>query len=121
MISASTMFWAEMHKKENKDLYCMEEWLDKNLLYPILIGKKIKILQKQGTTTGVPGLMVWLFSARALLHPELRLSGRQIWSELNKSTIEAELLAKEFCDAMVISSSSLDRCRVPRGLEQLNR
>ena len=53
-----------------------------DLLSPVLLTRLIKDLQRQGSLPQAAGAMIWLHSARAILQPELRLLGRQMWAEL---------------------------------------
>ena len=118
-ILGTAMFWAAIYKTKSVDLYGMEEWLPEKPLFPTELGKMIKVQQKQGTNSAATGLMVWLFSARALLYPELRLSGRNIWEQLGRAGLQAERLAMMSCSEMGIQSPWIDIFRVPDGLEKL--
>ncbi|WP_103224039.1 hypothetical protein [Roseibium marinum] len=123
VVSAATMSYAAYFEAKGRDVYRMALWIEdkEQMMFPLEIGQMIKAQQKQKTTSSTPGLMVWLFSARALLEPQLRLSGRDIWSQLSKSSEESEVLASEMCVAMNLSHSPFDRHLVPIGLEQLQR
>ena len=125
MVSAAQMTWAAFYADPNrsKNLYEMESWINADLTFPVGLGSSIRDLQKQKATSSVPGLMVWLHSARALFEPELRLGGRQIWAELAEATDEAESLAFDMCAASGRASPRMafDRTRIPRGLESLER
>jgi hypothetical protein len=119
-VHGSAMFWSVFLEKQGADVYEMEQWILGRLLFPTELGKLIKDQQKQGTTSAVTGLMAWLFSARALLYPDLRLGGREIWEQFNRSTYEAETIASQSCKLMGYPTISIDRTRVPSGLEKLN-
>ena len=120
-VHGSAMFWAVFCERQGSDVYNMEQWILSKPFFPTEIGKLIKAQQKQGTNTAATGLMVWLFSARALLYPELRLSGREIWGQLIRSTIDSELQAEETCRAMGYPIDSVDRTKIPLGLQKLDR
>ena len=121
MIAGAQLYWAAFYSKKGIDLYEMETWIQSRLMFPSEIAGLIKGLQKQRTTGSVPGLMVWLHSSRALLWPELRLAGRQIWQELSKATDMAERLAVDMCIASHVSIQVCDRRRIPGGLEAIRR
>jgi len=97
------------------------------MFFPVEVGQMIKAQQKQNTTSSTPGLMVWLFSARALLEPQLRLTGREVWAELARATDLSEALADEMRRATImngaleISDRIFDKDLVPLGLENLER
>lgn len=121
VVAATTLYWASFYASKGRDLYAMELWLPKEMLFPTEIVSSIKALQKGGGQSSVPGLMVWLHSARALLYPELRLAGREIWAELEKATPDGQALAEELAAANgkfpIVSSIS----QIPFGLERLDR
>jgi hypothetical protein len=119
-VLGTAMFWAAVYKSRNLDLYNMEEWLAGNLLFPVELNKMIKIQQKQGTTVAATGLMVWLFSARSLMYPEQRLSGRKIWEQLGRASLSSERIALESSAAMGLKAPWIDYMRVPSGLEKLH-
>ncbi|MDK9694885.1 MAG: hypothetical protein OEL76_00670 [Siculibacillus sp.] len=114
------MYWAAIYKKNGIDLYQMEDWIGRSILFPMEIGKQVRIQQKQNTLSSATGLMVWLFSSRSLLYPELRLGGRQIWMQLGRATLLSEQIALDCCAAMGLDSTFIDRLRVPNGLEALS-
>ena len=117
------MFWAAFYGNKGRDLYSMENWINlkENALFPLELGQSIKGLQKQGTTLVVPGLMVWLFSARALLHPDQRFFGRELWKELARSSFESEGIAIDFARNMGLKIDGINAMKVPYGLESLSR
>ena len=121
-VHGNAMFWAEFHRRKGKDLYEMANWIfDKNeMWFPLTLGKMIKDQQKHGRFSTATGLMVWLFSARAILQPELRLGGRELWEQLSRSTFEAEMIAGQSCLAMEYSTNFVDHSRIPFGLEKLS-
>lgn len=119
MVLGTAMFWAEFYKNKGIDLYSMEEWLLNKPLFPLELNKIIKRLQKQGTEASATGVMVWLFSARALMYPEQRLSGRKIWEQLSRASLLSERIALEQCAAMGMLSPYIRPYRVPNGLENL--
>ena len=123
LVCGAQMYWAAFYAapQRAKDLYFMENWILEQSFFPVELGSNIRALQKQGTTSSVPGLMVWLHSSRALLTPELRLSGRMLWAELVKASGEAEQLAYEMCGVGGYDPLPFDRTRVPFGLEPLAR
>lgn len=55
---------------------------DEELFAPLQLNRLIRQLQKQGSLPQAAGAMVWLHSVRAIITPELRLLGRQMWAEL---------------------------------------
>jgi hypothetical protein len=118
-IMGTTIFWAAIYKAKSIDLYDMESWIIANPLFPIELNKLIRVQQKQGTQSAATGLMVWLFSARSLLYPEQRLSGRNIWEQLGRASLFSEKIAFESCAAMGLQEPSIDYLRVPYGLEKL--
>ncbi len=122
-VLGSAMFWAEFQRRKGKDLYGMANWiLDKSeMMFPVTLGSMIKDQQKIGNFSAATGLMVWLFSSRALLYPDLRLGGRELWGQLARSSTEANIIADQSCLAMGYSTDSVDRSRIPVGLELLNK
>ncbi len=121
MVLGNAMFWSEFYRRSGHDLYEMESWIMRDMLFPVALGKNIKAQQNQNAPATATGLMVWLFSSRALLYPELRLSGREIWQELSRATPDTEEFAFNACVAMGWSSPDIDFARVPSGLERLER
>ncbi len=128
MASATAMYWAAYYQAKGTDLYEMEAWIEDKLLFPMELGSGIKELQKSGSSASAVGLMVWLHSARALMYPELRMLGRDIWSELVKASEEADDMADEMVSAAqsttgvpLILSFKTDRHRVPMGLGPITR
>ncbi len=121
LVAASQMHWASFYYDRGKRVYEMEEWIRGEMFFPLEINRAIQSLQKQGTKSAVPGLMVWLHSSRALLYPEQRLDGRLIWLELKKASQSAEMLAFDFCRSTNTPPTQLDRTVVPLGLEPLTR
>ena len=117
----SAMFWAVFCERQGSDVYNMEQWILDKPFFPTEIGRLIRVQQKQGTNSAATGLMVWLFSARALLYPELRLRGREIWKQLGRSTFQAQMMAEAHCLAMGYSIDTIDRAKVPAGLEVLTK
>jgi len=120
-VAATTIYWASFYAAKGRDLYAMALWIPGEKLFPVELVSSIKALQKGGGQSSATGLMVWLHSARALLYPELRLAGRNIWSELAKATPDAQTLADEVAAAngqfAIINLIS----QVPVGLEPLDR
>src|SRR5688572_7736744 len=49
---------------------------------PVMLNRLIKEFQSSDNMAQAAGAMVWLFTTRALLTPELRFMGRQMWLEL---------------------------------------
>jgi hypothetical protein len=99
----------------------MEGWIDGQIGFPIELGSVIRGLQKQNRTTSVPGLMLWLHTARAFLTPELRFTSRQLWNEVAKASNEANAIAIELCAATGHIPLAFDCRRVPSGMEPLDR
>jgi hypothetical protein len=63
------------------------------------------------------GLMIWLHTLRAAGMPELRLKGRQMWSELRRGFALVDRAAADF-DAMMGTVLITDEAdRIPSGLE----
>ncbi|MBA4206872.1 MAG: hypothetical protein C0457_17930 [Polymorphum sp.] len=122
-VAAATMTYGKYFEGKGKDVYNMAYWIAEKefMAFPLEIGYMIRVQQQQKTVSSTPGLMVWLFSARALLEPQLRLSGRELWSELARATDESEELAEDMCEVMNLPSAGLDRYRIPIGLEVLQR
>ena len=118
-ILGTAMFWAAIYKNKGIDLYGMEEWLMDELLFPTELNRLIKVQQKQGTMIAATGIMVWLFSARALLYPEMRLGGRNLWGQLSRASERSEMIALASCSAMGLHSPWIDRTRIPYGLENI--
>ena len=117
MIHASAMFWGAFYRNGDVDLYAMDRWIHQGPYFPATILKTIKALQKKNKQDSAVGLMVWLFSARALLYPDLRLGGRQIWREFQRSSIVSEHYAFELCSAADLEIHEIDFERFPDGLE----
>ena len=120
-ISASTMFWHTHYQRKEIDLYDMGSWIIDDIAFPIELNKLIKALQRDGNPASTVGLQVWLHSARALTYPDLRIYGRDIWTELTKATEEAEDFAEEMCEQAGFDVMEIDREEVPVGLEKLDR
>lgn len=57
---------------------------ERELAAPLFLNHLIRQLQKQGSLPQAAGAMVWLHSARAIITPELRLLGREMWRELER-------------------------------------
>lgn len=121
VILAAAMHWAAYYDKKGRDLYRMEEWIHSNIAFPMELVATIKAMQRQGTPASATGLMVWLHSARAVIYPDIRLYGRQIWAELAKSTDESDFLAVDMATASGVSSYLPSRFDVPLGLEPISR
>lgn len=121
LVSAQTMYWANFYRKQGLDLYNMADWILSDTMFPVKVVAIIKDLQKQGSPTSTVGLQIWLHSARALITPELRLVGRELWAELVKAGPEAEVLAHEMSMAGNIPPWFDDRTAVPVGLEPISR
>ncbi|MBJ3784496.1 hypothetical protein [Devosia sediminis] len=119
-IAALAWFWAQKYSETGIDLYEMESWLPQRLMFPVELGRSIKVLQRDRSASGV-GLHVWLHSARALMYPELRIYGREIWGHLAKASPEATSLAIQFYQQAGMRFGETDPGRVPTGLEPLNR
>lgn len=117
-IAAMTMFWAAHFDTKNQvDLYKLASLLEVTPSLPLVISNTIGSLQKQGSTASAVGLMTWLHSSRALADPALRLQGRQLWVELVRATWTAEDMALEMIEASGLRPVSVNRTRVPYGLE----
>lgn len=122
MSLATTMYWACFYLgKRNKNLYDLANWIDGEMLFPMELISNIKALQRNGTPASAVGLHVWVHSARALLYPELRLLGRNIWSELGKACLECRDMTFEVCEQAGILPIFADPTLVPTGLEELDR
>ena len=121
VIAGTTIYWASFYAAKGREMYSMELWLPREKLFPVELVSSIKTLQKGGGSSSATGLMVWLHSARALLYPDLRLAGRNIWSELAKATSDAQDLADEVAMANgkfpIVNLIS----QIPMGLEPLAR
>lgn len=120
-VAATAAYWASYYASKGRDLYSMESWLLSHKLFPVELVSSIKTLQKSGSASSAPGLMVWLHSARALLYPDLRLGGRNIWSELAKASPDAQGLADELAAATGRFLIVCHVSQVPSGLEPLDR
>lgn len=120
MISAQAIYWANFYYAEGLDLYDMEGWIMSNMMFPAQLVSNIKTLQRDGSMSNV-GLQVWLHSSRALLYPELRVFGRDIWAELAKATPDARAMADEMHMQTRLLPEYLDPQKVPSGLEKLSR
>lgn len=121
MTMATTMYWACFYAGKNKNLYEMESWIDAEKLFPVELISNIKTLQRNGTPASAVGLHVWVHSARALMHPELRLMGRYIWSELTKANVGCREITYEVCEKAGILPVFTNPLQVPYGLEELSR
>lgn len=55
---------------------------ERALFVPFKLNRLIQQYQRDGAPILAAGVMVWLHSARAILQPELRLTGREMWREL---------------------------------------
>ncbi|ODT74489.1 MAG: hypothetical protein ABS76_36880 [Pelagibacterium sp. SCN 64-44] len=119
-IAALAWFWAQKYAETGLDLYEMDSWLSQRMFFPTELVKSIKVLQRDRSASGV-GLHVWLHSARALMYPELRVYGRDIWAQLAKASPEATSLAIQFYQQAGMRFGETDPSRVPTGLEPLNR
>lgn len=75
------------------------------------------MMQKDRRPEAAVGAMTWLHSSRAILYPEIRLYGHQIWAELAKATDEAEYLAGVMAANAGVAPFLEDREYVPAGLE----
>jgi hypothetical protein len=117
MIHGYTMFWAAFYSDLSIDLYNLEDYLPNNLLFPAQLVKHIKLQQSENNQPSATGLMVWLYSARALMYPELRLSGRQLWGELSRSTFRADQFVEHLAERTGLLAYRFDRLRVPEGLQ----
>ena len=117
LILGYTMFWAAFYADLSKELYVLEDWIQEDLMFPVQLGKHIRIQQAARNAPSATGLMVWLYSARALMYPELRLSGRQLWSELSRSTDGSEEFARHLASQAGYSNYRFDRFRIPEGLQ----
>ena len=122
LIAATTFMWAAFFKARGKDMFIAGAWLPQDKFFPLQLQNMLRDQQKAGNTSSATGLMVWLHSCRALLYPELRLSGREIWSELSKAGEEAH---SAYFELIVVGDiPDIDQTigdDVPIGLEQLNR
>lgn len=76
-----------------------------DLYAPLHIGRLIKDLQKQGSMPQAAGAMVWLHSVRAILTPELRLLGREMWAELKRGF---EHVSTARIDLMLLTERPVD-------------
>jgi hypothetical protein len=122
MSLATAMYWACFYlAKRNKNLYEMAIWIDGEMLFPMTLISDIKALQRNGTPASAVGLHVWVHSARALLYPELRLLGRNIWSELGKADLKCRDITVAVCQQAGIFPIFVDPTLVPAGLEELDR
>ena len=117
MIHGYTMFWAAFYSDLSINLYSLDDYLPSNLLFPVQLTKHIKLQQSENNQPSATGLMVWLYSARALMYPELRLSGRHLWGELKRSTFGADQFARHLAAQTGFLTYKFDRSRVPEGLQ----
>ncbi|MCM5556720.1 hypothetical protein [Pleomorphomonas sp. JP5] len=114
---AQTLLYAAVLKSKGRDLYLMDHWIHSEAHFPTEIAGTIRMMQKDGRPEMAVGAMTWLHSSRALLYPEIRLYGRQIWTELAKATDEAEHLAEIMAANAGVAHYLEDREYVPDGLE----
>lgn len=121
IVSAQTMYWANFHYARGINLYDMEAWILGRLLFPVELGKEIKSLQKGGAPASTVGLQVWLHSSRALLYPELRLFGRQVWAEITQASPMAAEILLEMHRAANSPPTFSDSTMAPSGLEPNHR
>ena len=120
-VHGTAMFWSVFQLKHGYDLYGMENWLITKPFFVAQLVSMIKSQQKLKNFNSATGLMVWLHSANALLYPEFRLMGRELWEELGRSTSNAEMYAENSCELMKYETPTIDRRRIPGGLEKLQR
>ncbi|MBJ6986072.1 hypothetical protein [Devosia sp. MC521] len=52
-IAALAWFWAQKYAETGLDLYEMESWLPQNLLFPVEIGRSIKVPQRDRSASGI--------------------------------------------------------------------
>jgi len=50
--------------------------------YQIFVSNLVRQFQKLNQPTDAAGTMIWLHSLRSQGYPELRIKGRELWSEL---------------------------------------
>lgn len=50
----------------------------------IQMNRYIKAFQKEGQPESAAGVMVWLFSLRSIVYPEIRILGREMWGQLSR-------------------------------------
>ncbi len=73
----------------------MDEWIHSRLLFPKEIGDLAKDFQRNGRNAQANGLLVWLFTARAALYPDLVETRARIWRVLNSAPESSINLANE--------------------------
>jgi len=57
-------------------------YLEANENVSLSFNKLVRLFQKNGQTSDAAGAMVWLHSSRAMLCPEIRILGRDMWGQL---------------------------------------
>jgi hypothetical protein len=81
---------------------------------------QVREFQKSDQKTDAAGAMVWLHSLRAQGYPELRIKGRELWSELSRGSghVRAALFNIENMTQKILPELSDEEIQfVPGGLE----
>ena len=83
--------------------------------FSIALHRSIVDFQKMNQPQKATGLMIWLHTSRASLHPELRALGRQMWRQLSRGFLHADESA--FCRYIVTGETlnTKDSAQFPRG------
>lgn len=84
------------------------------------VSSLVREFQKSDQKTDAAGAMVWLHSLRAQGYPELRIKGRELWSELSRGSghVRAALFNIENMTQKILPELSDEEIQfVPGGLE----
>ena len=90
-------------------------------LVPLAISRLVRKEQKRGHFVEAAWLMVWLFTARALVSPELRILGREMWADLSRGFDCFDEVTAEFQQYLGVEELpewlEEEAKRIPAGLE----
>jgi hypothetical protein len=93
---AMVLFWRQAYRRQGVDLETISDWIEERPFFPKEIGDIIRRFQKEGRFPQASGLLVWLFTVRAVLYPELEDTALRIWNYLTKAPDSSVDKANEF-------------------------
>jgi hypothetical protein len=115
-ILASTYHWMEfLERKFGWNLDHPDLVIANDLFASMTVGKCARRIQGKEPAMAT-GLMVWLHTLRASGTPELRLRGRELWSQLNRGAEHVQRGAGMFKTMIGLELDLRCQGRVPRNL-----
>lgn len=98
LIHAMALYWSQVYRNQGLEMERMDEWIKERLLFPKEVADLSQSFKKDGQYADAIGLLVWHFTARALLYPDLEDTGSRIWKILGRAPKSSFELANELIE-----------------------